>query len=206
MNLPILQRQQQLTFADGSFPVSIQFASRDVNEQFEQLVVNNPELSFEQKSTGEILVMLPTGGKSGWKSLWIGTKVTLWACEFGGITFDSSTIFRLPNGAKRSPDCSWVSEDRWRVLTDHEQEVYPPLAPDFVIELRSKTDRLAVLQEKMLEFAANGVRLGWLIDPMEKRVRVYRIDSSIEILESPASVSEPDILPGFVLDLSKIWT
>ena len=207
MNAPELLLKQALSFGLDSFPLTIQLTSSNVeaNALFQQMVADNPELVFEQTSSREILVMLPTGGKSGWRSLWIGTELSLWTRQYGGVAFDSSTLFQLPGGAKRSPDCAWVAADRWGLLTEEEQESYPPLSPDFVIELRSKSDRLTALKEKMLDYALNGVRLGWLIDPFEKQVHIYRVDGSIEILNPPLSIEGEDVLPGFVLNLASIW-
>jgi Uma2 family endonuclease len=122
-----------------------------------------------------------------------------------GKVFDSSTGFKLPNGADRSPDVSWVRLERWNTLTEEQKDSFIPLAPDFALELRSKTDVLKTVQAKMQEYMDNGVRLGWLIDPQSQRVEIYRQDREVEVLESPVSVSGEDILPGFSLDLSTLW-
>ena len=122
-----------------------------------------------------------------------------------GKSFDSSGGFELPNGAKLSPDASWVALSRWQALSPEERRTYPPLCPDFVIELRSPSDRLSVVQRKMREWIANGLRLGWLIDPLSKRVEVYRPDTLVQRLDGPESVSADPELPGFVLDLREIW-
>jgi Uma2 family endonuclease len=121
-----------------------------------------------------------------------------------GVIFDSSTGFSLPNGGDRSPDVSWVKLERWDALTSEEQEVFPPICPDFVIELRSRTDSLKVLQTKMQEYLASGLRLGWLLDPQNQRVEIYRIGQDVEIRYSPVSLSGEDVLPGFVLELQGI--
>ncbi|MGB3237381.1 MAG: Uma2 family endonuclease, partial [Geitlerinemataceae cyanobacterium] len=122
-----------------------------------------------------------------------------------GVAFDSSGGFILPNGARRSPDASWVSRQRWESLTPEQRRGFVPLCPDFVVELRSATDRLSKLQEKMLEYRENGARLGWLIDPQNKRVEIYRPGQEVEVLEHPMELSGEDILPGFVLNLRRIW-
>ncbi|EDX71606.1 conserved hypothetical protein [Coleofasciculus chthonoplastes PCC 7420] len=121
-----------------------------------------------------------------------------------GVAFDSSTAFRLPNGADRSPDASWVSQERWEALTPKQQETFPPLCPDFVIELRSKSDNMEPLRKKMQEYLDNGLRLGWLIDAKNKRVEIYRPNREVEVLESPTSLSGEEVLPGFVLDLQVV--
>ncbi len=123
---------------------------------------------------------------------------------FLGKVFDSSTGFKLPNGADRSPDGAWVRLERWEALTPQQRQKFPPLAPDFVVELRSGTDKLKPLQDKMQEYRDNGVRLGWLIDPHNQRVEIYRPEKDVEVLQSPISLSGEDVLPGFVLDLSQI--
>jgi Uma2 family endonuclease len=176
------------------------------DEQFVQLCLSNPELSFESTAAGVLVVMAPVGGESGkWEASLI-TDLSIWNRQTQlGEVFSSSTIFILPNGAKRSPDAAWVELSRWNALSPKEQGKYPPLAPDFVIELRSLTDSLSELQAKMLEYIANGVRLGFLINPQDRQVEIYRIDRSMEILQSPTTVSGEQVLQGFTLDLNSIW-
>jgi Uma2 family endonuclease len=176
------------------------------DEQFAQLCLSNPELSFELTAAGVLVVIAPVGGESGKREASLITDLSIWNRQTRlGEVFSSSTIFILPNGAKRSPDAAWVELSRWNDLSSKEQGKYPPLAPDFVIELRSLTDSLSELQEKMLEYMANGVQLGFLINPQDQRVEIYRIDRSVEMLQSPAIVSGEQVLPGFVLDLNSIW-
>ncbi len=121
-----------------------------------------------------------------------------------GKAFDSSTCFKLPNGAKRSPDVSWVSLEKWESLTAQQRQKFPPIAPDFVVELRSASDDLESLQVKMQEYMDNGVRLGWLIDPQNQQVEIYRQGREVEVIKSPKILSGEDVLPGFDLDLSRI--
>ncbi|NEO01060.1 MAG: Uma2 family endonuclease [Moorea sp. SIO3I7] len=122
-----------------------------------------------------------------------------------GVTFNSSTAFRLPNGAIRSPDAAWVSQKRWNALTPEQQETFPPLCPDFVLELRSKSDNMEPLRQKMQEYIDNQLGLGWLIDPNHKTVEIYRLNQPVEVLKSPKTLSGEDVLPGFVLDLEFVW-
>ena len=130
----------------------------------------------------------------------------IWAQKDGtGQSFDSSTLFSLPNGARRSPNVSWIRNERWEALSDEDQERFPPLCPDFVVELRSKTDSLAHLQEKMEEYIQNGAQLGWLIDPFERKVHVYSAGVFAEILNDPETVSGEPLLKRFVLDVRTIW-
>ncbi len=176
------------------------------HEQFDLLCQNNPDRSFELTKDGELEVMPPTGGESGKQESKLITRLTNWNEQTElGETFSSSTAFILPNGAERSPDASWVELSRWESLTPEQREKFPPIAPDFVIELRSKTDRLKKLQEKMEEYRENGVRLGWLIDPQNQQVEIYRLGRNVEVLESPTTLSGENVLPGFVLDLRSVF-
>jgi Uma2 family endonuclease len=177
------------------------------DEQFYEFCRNNPELRVETNAKGELVIMPPTGGGSGKRNADLTVDVGYWNRQKGlGVAFDSSTIFRLPNGARRSPDVAWVQNDRWDALTPEEQEKFPPIAPDFVIELRSRTDSLKELEDKMGEYLENGVQLGWLIDPITKRVHIYRQGQPVEIVQSPSTLSGENVLPGFALDLSRIFT
>ncbi|MGB9181803.1 MAG: Uma2 family endonuclease [Pyrinomonadaceae bacterium] len=177
------------------------------DEEFFEFCQLNKDLRIELTSAGDLIVMPPTGGKTGSRNFHLIVKFGVWAEKDGtGLGFDSSTVFSLPNGAKRSPDLAWVRKERWDALTDVEREKFPPLCPDFVIELRSHTDSLAVLKSKMEEYIENGAQLGWLIDPVKKKVYVYRPQASVEILDNPQSVSGEPLLNGFALELEKIWS
>ncbi len=175
-------------------------------EQFFQLCQNHKELQFERTATGELIIMSPTGGITGNRNADLIYQLKAWnRLERLGKVFDSSTGFQLPNGANRSPDASWVKMERWDALTTEQKEAFVPLCPDFVVELRSKTDTLAKTRAKLEEYMANGARLGWLIDPQRQVVEVYRPGREVEILQSPATVSGEDVLPGFVLELAEIF-
>lgn len=172
------------------------------DEQFERLCQVNEDLQLEQSAKGELIIMPPVGGGSGNREANLITEVNLWNRQTGlGKVFSSSTIFRLPSGGKRSPDVAWVRLDRWEALTLDEQEAFPPICPDFVIELRSRTDLLESFQEKMQEYLDSGLRLGWLINPQDEQVQIYRSNGAVEIVRFPVSLSGEDILPGFVLQL-----
>ncbi len=150
--------------------------------------------------------MPPTSPDAGWKNSELTTDVTIWSRkDKTGIVFDSSTMFTLPNGAKRSPDVSWMTKEKYDSLSDDEKQTFAKIVPDFVIELRSPTENLKPIQNKMKEYIENGVKLGWLIDPNEKTVHIYREDGKIEILENPKMVSGEDVLRNFVLNVSQIW-
>lgn len=175
--------------------------------QFEALVMANQDLRLERTATGHLIVNPPTGGETGRRNLSITGQLSVWfeANDRLGIAFDSSTGFELPNGANRSPDAAWVRQDRWDALSAAQREGFVPLCPDFVIELRSKTDKLKDLQAKMQEYLGNGTQLGWLIDPTNQRVEIYRADQTVEVLERPMALSGEGILPGFTLSLKRIW-
>ncbi|MGK7888533.1 MAG: Uma2 family endonuclease [Leptolyngbyaceae cyanobacterium] len=202
MNLPAPSKTQPL-----SLQLPSDLALQVTSEQFAALVAANRDLRFERTATGELIVNPPTGGGSGKRNLSISSQLGVWfeANEILGEAFDSSTGFRLPNGANRSPDASWVSRDRWDALTLEEQEGFVPLCPDFVIELRSQTDSLRKLREKMREYMDNGAQLGWLIDPQNKRVEIYRVGQDVEVLDRPSTLSGKAVLPGFTLSLKRIW-
>lgn len=174
------------------------------DEQFFQLCVNNRDLRLEQTAEGELIIMPPTGWKSGNRNARLTQRLGNWTDADGtGVAFDSSTGYIFPNGAKRSPDASWVSRERLEALNPDPTR-FLPMAPDFAVELRSANDELKTLQQKMQEYMNNGVRLGWLIDPQNQRVEIYRIGTEIEVLQSPTSLSGENVLPGFMLDLSQI--
>jgi Uma2 family endonuclease len=175
-------------------------------EQFELLCAANRDVRLERTALGELVIMPPTGGNTGKRNIDVSFQLQAWTRKTRlGVAFDSSTAFRLPNGADRSPDAAWVSQDRWDALTPQQQDTFPPLCPDFVIELRSATDTLESLRQKMQEYLDNGLRLGWLIDPKNKKVEIYWPSRPVDVLENPATVSGEDVLPGFVLDLALIF-
>ncbi len=175
------------------------------DEQFYQLCQANRDVRFERTAKGELIVMPPTGGETGDRNSEMNFQLRAWNKQTRlGKVFDSSTGFKLPNGADRSPDAAWVRLERWEALTPEQRHKFPPLAPDFVIELRSATDDLKPLQAKMQQYRDCGVRLGWLLDPQRRIVEIYRIGTDVEVIRSPTSLSGEDVLPGFVMDLSEI--
>lgn len=187
------------------FPVNLK-VSWLTDEQFERLCAENPELRIELTAQGELMVMPPTGSETGWSDSEINAALNFWSKQDGtGLTFGSSTGFTLPNGAKRSPDASWVKREHWSALAKEQRRGFAPLCPDFVIELRSPTDSLPVLQAKMQEYLENGAKLGWLLDPLERRVYVYQPGQAVIMLDDPESLLGDPVLPGFVLAVRELW-
>ncbi len=179
-------------------------------KQFEQLAQVEQLARMELTQDGELIVMSPTGGEAGRKNRRLTQQIGIWADRDGtGEAFDSSTVFVLANGARRSPDVSWVALTKWDSLTQKQKEGFPPIVPDFVIELVSPSDlrnqRYEDLQNKMQEYLDNGVKLGWLIEPKAKKVEIYRLGKQVEVLSNPKTLSGEAVLPGFNLDLSNIF-
>ncbi len=192
-----------------SSPLLLQIPSsmKMTDEQFFEFCQINRDLRIERNQYGEISIMPPTGSETGNRNFNIAGQLWVWSEKDGtGICFDSSTGFKLSTGAERSPDASWIKLERWNNLSEQEQKKFAPICPDFVIELRSPSDNLKPLQEKMEEYIKEpGIQLGWLIDRKNKRVYIYRPQMQVECLENPDTVSGGDVLPGFVLNMSKVW-
>ncbi|HEY7064389.1 MAG TPA: Uma2 family endonuclease [Chloroflexota bacterium] len=175
-------------------------------DQFFELCQLNRDLQIERTAEGDWNIMTPVAGSGGDREAEITMQFRLWAKRDGtGKAFSPSTGFRLPNGAVRAPDASWVPNARLDQLSPQDWDRFLPLCPDFVLELRSPSDRLELQQAKMAEYIANGARLGWLIDPGPRHVYVYRPDAEVERLDNPETVSGEPVLPGFVLDLREVW-
>ena len=190
--------------------ISIPKGFKVTPEQFDLLADAEQQARMELNQKGELIVMSPTGGEAGRKNSRLTQQVRNWADKDSkGEVFDSSTVFVLPHGSRRSPDVSWISLERWNSLTQKQKEGFPPIAPDFVIELVSPSDlknqRYQDLQAKMQEYLDNGIKLGWLIEPKTKTVEIYRQGKTVEILNNPQNLSGENILTGFVLDLSNIF-
>ena len=176
------------------------------SDEFYELCQENPDLELERTASGEVIIMSPAGGETGASNLSIGARLYNWNEEHElGIAFDSSTGFTLPNGAGRSPDAAWIAIERWSRLSAEQKQKFPPLAPDFVIELRSSSDCMQILRDKMEEYINNGVRLGWLIDPQSRTVEIYEPGEAVETLYDPEFVAGDPVLPGFVLNMKKVW-
>lgn len=173
---------------------------------FQELCRLNDTLRLERSETGDLFILPPTGGNTGNRNSVLHILLGGWFLSQGtGVTFDSSTGFRLPNGAIRSPDFAWVERSRWEALSETSRKKFPPLCPDFILELRSETDEIDALEEKMREYVENGAQLGWLIDPIERKVHLYRADRTVEILDSPATVTGEAGLTGFILPTGDLW-
>ncbi len=198
----------ELDEADG--PLLLSRERRVSRDSFLRFIQANPDLRTELTAEGEMIVMAPVHSRSGHQNAQIAIQLGMWALQDGqGQAYDSSTGFDLPDGSNRSPDASWVAKSRLAMLTEEEREGFLPLCPDFVVELRSKTDSLRMLKNmlknKMHEYIVNGASLGWLIDPIDRTVHVYRARRSIEVLKDPVEISGEPELPGFMLDLHLIF-
>jgi Uma2 family endonuclease len=174
--------------------------------QFYELCQRNPDLQIERNAQGEVIVMPPAFSDTGNRNFKLSVQLGVWAeRDSTGECFDSSAGFTLPSGAMRSPDASWIKMERWDALTDAQKASFAPICPDFVIELRSSSDTLKSLQTKLQEYIENGVSLGLLIDRQSRTVYCYRADGSVVVLNDPDSVSCDPELPGFTLQMAKIW-
>ena len=196
------------TVEAGHAPITIKFEPviEMTSELFEQFCALNDDMRIELTAQGMIEIMPPLKGDAGEKEADIIADLKIWARSGStGRVFSSNGTFTLPNGAVRMPDASWVSNARYDSLTEEQKKDYTPLCPDFVVELRSVSDRLSVLQAKMEEYMANGARLGWLIDPLQRQAHIYRPGAQTEILDNPDTLSADPELPGFTLDLTRIW-
>jgi Uma2 family endonuclease len=194
---------------DNFLPIVLDF--RDVlekitDDEFENFCRHNPDVEIELTKEGKLIIMPPTGGETGIRNFTlIGLFFNWLEKDKTGVGFDSSTVFILPNGAKRSPDLAWMKNAKWNRLSDENKKKFPPACPDFVVELRSPSDALVNLQNKMTEYRENGAALGWMIDPIERKVHVYRANEETEILENPETVSGEPLLANFSLEMKKIW-
>ncbi len=200
---------QAETVSNGAWPLALNFrpAINMTDDEFFTFCQINGDLHIERDANGKILFMAPAGGGSSSRNGSLSGQIYIWArADATGKVFDSSGGFILPNSAQRAPDASWVLKTRLEPLSAEQKEKFLPLCPDFVAEIRSPSDALAPLQAKMEEYRQNGARLGWLIDPQNRQVHVYREgQTSVEILDAPVTVSGETVLPGFVLQLADIW-
>ncbi|MGI8469824.1 MAG: Uma2 family endonuclease [Pyrinomonadaceae bacterium] len=176
------------------------------DDEFWEFCRQNDEMRIEMTKEGDVIIMPPTGSETGDRNAEITMQLRLWAKkDKRGKSYDSSTGFKLPDGATVSPDASWLLNERLEQFTAKQRERFLPLCPDFVLELRSASDRLKGSQKKMTEYIENGARLGWLIDPKNRQVHVYRSNGEIEILENSKKISGENVLENFELDLAEIW-
>ncbi|WP_421654709.1 Uma2 family endonuclease [Leptothermofonsia sp. ETS-13] len=176
------------------------------DEVFAQLCQQNPELRLERTAQGELIVMSPAGSESGRQNLSLSAQLWYWNQQAKlGVAFDSSAGFTLPNGAIRSPDAAWIEQTRWDNLSPEQRRKFAPLCPDFVLELKSPTDELSILQAKLQEYMNNGAQLGWLIVPETQQVFVYLLGQDVRVFYRPNTLTGDPVLPGFAMDLIPIW-
>ena len=191
---------------DEPLVLSMRPPAKMTDEQFMAFCAQNRDLRIERSAEGDLIIMSPVKGDGGIKGAELTRQLANWAEADGtGRVFDSSGGFKLPNGAERSPDAAWVSRSRLAALTPEERERFIPLCPEFVVELRSSTDGLSTLKNKMKEYMSNGAQLGWLLDPKRRRVYVYRPGLPEERLDNPATLAGDPLLPGFVLDVQRVF-
>lgn len=184
----------------------LHFARKWGEDEFYDFCMLNEDLNVELSSEGDLIIVPPTGMETGSRNFKLAVAFGVWAEKDGtGLGFDSSSMFSLPNGAKRSPDLCWIKKERWEALSEREQEKFSPVCPDFVVELRSPSDSLKRLQKKLEEYVQNGAQLGWLLDPSTRKVYVYRPGAEVEVLEDPEAVSGDPLLRGFTLDVRALW-
>lgn len=176
------------------------------SDEFFDLCQANPFLHLERTANGEVIIMPPAGGETGVRNLSIGSQLWIWnERQRTGVAFDSSTGFHLPNGADRSPDAAWILQARWDALSPEQKRKFPPLCPDFVVELCSPTDNIKSVRKKMQEYIDNGAHLGWLIDPETRTVEIYEPDEAVETLYNPDRIAGEPLLPGFILEMKLVW-
>ncbi|MBD2562606.1 MULTISPECIES: Uma2 family endonuclease [Nostoc] len=175
-------------------------------DQFYEFCQLNRDFRIERNAAGELVIMPPTGSETDERNFNLVGQLWVWTKQDGtGVGFGSSGGFTLPNGAVRSPDAAWIKRDRWEAIPSELRKKFAPICPEFVIELRSETDNLRILQDKMQEYIDNGTQLGWLIDRKQRRVFIYRPNIAVEVLDNPKTLYGEPLLPGFVLDLSQVW-
>ena len=195
-----------LTLAGVEFPVVLRPSRPLSDAELLRFGAANKGLHFERDKNGELVVMTPTGNRTGMKGMYISRILGNWTDDDGtGYAFDSSTGFSLPDGSMRCPDAAWVQRSRWDALTEEQKDGFSPICPAFVIELRSESDRLPELQNKMREWVENGSELAWLIDPSRKAVEVYRPGREVEVVEDGSAVEGDGPVAGFVLELGRVW-
>ena len=181
-----------------AFTINFDAIVQITDERFERLCRANPDVKFERTAKGELVIVAPTGGETGSYNSELNADFVIWNRQAKlGVVFDSSTCFRLPNQALRSPDVSWIKQDRWDALTPDQKAKFPPIAPDFVLELMSPSDDFSDVQAKMREYIENGVQLGWLINRKTRSVEVYCPKQPVESVEAPVTLSGEAVLPGF---------
>ncbi|MBW4553162.1 MAG: Uma2 family endonuclease [Aphanocapsa sp. GSE-SYN-MK-11-07L] len=189
-----------------AFTIDLSSITTLTEEQFDRLCAANPDIKLERTPSGELVIMSPTGGETGKDNAELISDFVVWNRQTKlGVVFDSSTCFRLPGGGDRSPDIAWVEKSRWEALIPEQQRKFPPLCPDFVVELLSPSDNLHTTRLKMQEYLASGIRLGWLINPQDKQVEIYCPGQPVEILQAPATLSGESVLPGLTLSLDWLW-
>jgi Uma2 family endonuclease len=198
----------QLSVALEILPMVLQMQPNIImtDDNFYDFCQLNRDFRIERNQIGDLLIMSPTGSETEERNFNLNGQLWIWTKQNGtGVGFGSSGGFTLPNGAVRSPDAAWINRTKWEAIPAEQRKKFAPICPEFIIELRSETDNLKILQEKMQEYIDNGTQLGWLIDRKQRKIFIYRPGQAVEELDNPQTLTGEDLLPGFVLDLSQIW-
>ncbi|NER28433.1 MAG: Uma2 family endonuclease [Symploca sp. SIO1C4] len=189
-----------------TYTIDLRSVLEMTDDQFYKLCRANPDIKLERNVRGELIIMSPTGGETGNRNIEIAGEFVFWNRQTKlGKLFDSSTCFKLKGGSDRSPDLAWIKQERWNQLTPEQREKFPPITPDFVLELMSPSDSLTEVQAKMQEYMDSGVKLGWLIERKTRRVEIYRQGQAVEVLDNPTILSGEEVLPGFELNMAIVW-
>ncbi|NET05936.1 MAG: Uma2 family endonuclease [Symploca sp. SIO2B6] len=189
-----------------TYTIDLRSVLEMTDDQFYKLCRANPDIKLERNVRGELIIMSPTGGETGNRNIEIAGEFVFWNRQTKlGKLFDSSTCFKLKGGSDRSPDLAWIKQERWYQLTPEQREKFPPITPDFVLELMSPSDCLTEVQAKMQEYMDSGVKLGWLIERKTRRVEIYRQGQTVEVLDNPTILAGEEVLPGFELNMAIVW-
>lgn len=204
--LPEISEAAQISLRSIPLPLVLHLPKRLTDHELLQFCAANEPLRIERTAEGDIVVMTPVGGKTGNKEGYLFRELDLWVEREGrGIAFNSNTGFILPDGAMRLPDLAWLSSGKWQALTGKQQEGFIPACPEFVVELRSPSDRASLVEERMEFWMEQGALLGWLIDPQRQLAMVYRPAREPEILLKPEFLDGEGVLTGFRLKMQRFW-
>ncbi|WP_263411614.1 Uma2 family endonuclease [Terriglobus tenax] len=205
MGAAVETKLPEIVLSGLTMPLILRPAAPVSDEELMSFSRQNKPFRIEKNAEGEIVMMTPVGGQGGYWETFVASELFFWAKENGGMAFSSNVGFNLPDGSTLSPDASWVSQQQWNALTKKQQAGYPPLCPEFVVEILSASDSRQLLETKMHVWMANGAKLAWMIDPYGATLRIYRAGREMELLERPDSVEADEVVPGFRLSTARLW-